>query len=142
MENGKWKMENEPGSQSSDLDTQFSDVADGAWYGDAVSWAAGSGIVSGIGGGRFDPDAPVTREQIAVMLMNYVRYKNYALRSTADAATFADDTSISTWARDAVRSIQRVGVIGGKPGNLFDPQGVATRAEVATIFLRLAEALG
>jgi len=73
--------------------------------------------------------------------MNYVRYKNYALKSAADGAAFADDASISTWARDAVRGMGRAGVIGGKPGNLFDPQGIATRAEVATIFMRLTEVL-
>jgi len=139
MENGKLKIENDP--QPSTHNSQFSDVAAGVWYYDAVAWAADNRIVSGLGVDRFGPDVPVTREQIAVMLMNYVRHSNSILRSTVSEAAFADDAGISGWARDSVGRIQRAGIIGGKPGNLFDPQGVATRAEVATIFARLSEVL-
>ena len=117
----------------------FNDIVEGAWYYDAVLWAADKGIVSGVGGGKFDPNAPVTREQMAVMLWNYIQHKEYELKATAAGAAFADEEKISDWARDSVKSIQRAGIIGGKPGNLFDPQGVATRAEVATIFARFAE---
>jgi len=138
-----WRLAGEPeNSGSAAQNSEFSDVAADAWYHDAVSWAAANGIVNGVGNGRFDPDAPVTREQIAVILMNYVRGNNLMLRATVDAASFADESAISGWAGDAVRSIQRAGIIGGKPGNLFDPHGIATRAEVATIFSRLADVLG
>ena len=62
-------------SQFSTLNSQFGDVVADAWYADAVNWAAGSGIVSGYGDGRFGPNDAVTREQLAVMLYNYAKWK-------------------------------------------------------------------
>ena len=57
---------------------------------------------------------------------------------TSSEITFSDGYTISSWARDAVMNIQQIGIISGRPGNLFIPQGLATRAEVATVFVRLA----
>ncbi|MCL2816367.1 MAG: S-layer homology domain-containing protein, partial [Oscillospiraceae bacterium] len=113
--------------------SRFTDVSVGAWFTPAVEWAAAMGIVNGYGGGRFGPEDNITREQMAVMLMNYVNYKGYELptRVTTD---FNDETSIALWAYDAVKRVQAAGIVSGKPGNIYDPQGLATRAEVATIF--------
>lgn len=121
--------------------SRFSDVASGQWYTAAIEWAADNSIVSGVGGGEFSPNASITREQMAVMLDRYIQYKNYSLPQTSSASVFADDEQISSWAKDAVYSIQKAGVITGKPGNLFDPQGTATRVEVATVFARFVTAL-
>jgi len=135
-----WRLDGTPGSgdtQPAPQGPRFSDVAESAWFYGGVSWAARSGVVSGVGGGRFDPGAPVTREQMAVMLMNYFRFKGIGLNADTGAAAFADEAKISEWAKASVIAIQRAGLIGGKPGNLFDPQGSATRAEVAAIFSRI-----
>jgi hypothetical protein len=120
--------------------SRFSDVPAGQWYAAAVEWAADMGIVGGIGGDRFGPNTEITREQMAVMLYNYMKYKGFAVPSSS-AAAFADEAEISQWALEAVKVIQRMGVVGGKPGNLYDPSGMATRAEVATIFTRFIEAV-
>ena len=101
----------------------------------------GNNIVGGVGDGKFAPNATVTREQIAVMLMNYLSYIGRDLYERAARVTFADEEKISDWAKDAVSSVQQARVIGGKPDRLFDPQGNATRAEVAVIFLRIGELL-
>jgi hypothetical protein len=113
--------------------SRFTDVADGAWYAAAIEWAADKGIVNGIGGGQFNPSADITREQMAVMLMNYARHKGYVLPAE-QAAAFADEASVSPWALDAVKRVQAAGVVSGRPGHIYDPQGLATRAEVAAVF--------
>jgi hypothetical protein len=113
--------------------SRFTDVSVGTWYASAVEWAADMGIVNGVGDNRFNPDAEITREQMAVMLANYVWYKQYILPQ-GQTGTFNDEASISSWALNSVKIIQAAGIIGGRPGNVFDPQGTATRAEVATIF--------
>jgi hypothetical protein len=102
----------------------------------AVEWAADMGIVTGIGNNMFAPNANVTREQMAVMLYNYINFKGISLPVNNIPAAFADEGEISSWAINAVKSIQAAGIISGRPGNLFDPQATATRAEVATIFAR------
>ena len=106
----------------------------------AVEWAADKGIVNGTGDGdgKFNPETNVTREQMAVMLSNYIRYKQYVL-PTETMAAFTDESSISSWAFEAVKMIQSSGIVSGRPGNIYDPSGMATRAEVATIFARFVE---
>jgi len=136
MDNGQFTVDDDS------IPKAFSDVPEGAWYYDAVLWAADKGIVSGVGDGRFDPNAPVTREQMAAMLWSYIRYKEYVLKASINGADFADEAMISDWARDAVKNIKQIGIITGRPGNIFDQQGIATRAEVETIFQRLTEAPG
>ena len=74
------------------------------------------------------------------MLSNYIGHKGFTLRSGGFASSFDDAYAISSWAAGAVAEVQGAGIIAGKPWNLFDPQGLATRAEVATIFTRFIEA--
>lgn len=124
---------------SSDTISRFADVPAGQWYSGAIEWAANQNIVGGVGADQFNPDGSVTREQIAVMLYNYLRYKGYELPEGTETATFADEAKSSTWAKDAISAMQQAGIISGKPGNAFDPQGVATRAEVCTILARFID---
>jgi len=106
-----------------------------------VEWTANAGIVSGTGADRFSPDEPITREQMAVMLYNYLSYKGYTLKaSDENSQPFSDSASISGWAQNAVESMRRLGIILGKPGNLADPQGNATRAECSMVLKRIIEA--
>lgn len=122
--------------------SKFADVPADSWYYNSVEWAANAGIVSGTGAGRFSPDEPVTREQMAVMLNNYLSYKGYMLKTLVEnPQPFSDSASISGWAQHAIESMRNLGIILGKPGNLADPQGNATRAECSTVFKRIIEAV-
>ncbi len=104
-----------------------------------IEWAVKNKIVSGYGNGKFGPNDSITREQIALMMGNYAKATGYKMPATRQAIAFADEAKISPWAREAVKAIQQTGVIVGKTGNLFDPQGNATRAEASTILHRFVE---
>ncbi|MDR0813740.1 MAG: S-layer homology domain-containing protein [Oscillospiraceae bacterium] len=110
----------------------FTDVPDDAWYTNAVRWAAENGVVSGTGEGQFSPNANVTREQLALIL-----YKYRGSPAVADGdLTFADAQDVSAWAKTAVKWCFENKIVTGKNGNLLDPQGQATRAEVAAMLNR------
>ena len=119
--------------------SRFDDVTVGAWYAPAVEWAASVGIISGYGDNTFGPRDNISREQMAAMLANYIRFKGYSIPS-AQAAAFNDEENISPWAREAVRMMQGSRIISGYPDGSFGPQATATRAEVATIFAKFIEA--
>jgi len=119
--------------------SSFTDVSDSSAAMPYIEWAAANEIVSGTGGGKFSPDAAITREQMALMMVNYAKATSQTLYVTRQAVTFADDAKISSWAKDAVKAVQQAGIITGKTSNLFDPQGSATRAEASAILRRFAE---
>ena len=119
--------------------SSFTDVPDTNPAMPYIEWAVKNNIVQGIGDNKFGPDSLITREQMAVMMMGYAKATGYTLPVSQQATTFADDAKISSWAKEAVKAIQQTGVISGKPNNLFDPQGSATRAEAATILRRFVE---
>ena len=96
-------------------------------------------IVSGTGAGNFAPDVPVSREEIAVILANYQKSLGKVVSANEQTLTFADTAQIHSWAKDAVAYGTKAGLLNGKEGNRFDPQGSATRAEVATILQRLLQ---
>jgi len=123
------------------LPNPFSDVAEGTWYTDAVKWAAANGIVSGLGEGRFGPMEDVTREQLATILNNYANYAKMDLPTIGEYPGFADGKDIASYAKAAVERLSKAGIVGGKPGNNFDPRGNATRAEVASMLTRLTTAI-
>ncbi|MDR2089297.1 MAG: S-layer homology domain-containing protein [Clostridiales Family XIII bacterium] len=120
----------------------FDDVDGASWYGAAVNWAAEKDVVAGVGDGKFAPNDDVTREQIAVILYRYAQYAgtepqgNWAVR-----LDFADVRNISDWATEGAMYCYKDGIIAGKPGNLFDPQGEATRAEAAAMLHRFVESV-
>ena len=118
---------------------QFTDVPANKYYAKAAAWAYQNGIVSGTGNGLFSPGASITRQEACLMISKYLKYRGLTCRVKDDSGTFADDGSISGWAKDAVYEIRSYGIISGKPGNLADPKGTATRAEVATMIMRLDE---
>ncbi|MCQ1528575.1 S-layer homology domain-containing protein [Lutispora saccharofermentans] len=104
-----------------------------------IEWAFKNKIVQGIGGGKFDPGSYITREQMAVMMVNYAKATGCKLPASRQAVAFADGTKINLWAKDAVKAIQQAGIIIGKPNNLFDPAGEATRGEASAILRRFVE---
>lgn len=111
----------------------FSDVPASAWYADVVNWGVSQGIVSGYGDGRFGPDDLITREQVAVMLDNYIKAMQSELEIVEALQPFADQTQISDWAAAAVGRMQQFDIINGRDANMFAPQANCTRAEAATL---------
>ena len=118
--------------------SSFYDTDTNAWYFGAVEWAAGQGLVNGIGGGNFAPNQTITRQEMAVLLYRYISSRGMVLPQGA-IAPFIDQDNISPWAVDEVRAIQAAGIISGHPDGRFAPQDTATRAEVATIFAQFLQ---
>lgn len=98
-----------------------------AWYAVPMAWAVGEGISDGS-----SPESNITREQIAALLFRYARAK----AGTGDLSAFRDGDSVSAWARTAMTWAVEQGVFRGRAGNLLDPQGPASRAEVAAVLAR------
>ena len=119
--------------------SNFTDVKNDAYYMGYIEWASNNGIVNGVGGGKFAPDQSITREQMAVIMLNYAKAIGFTLPKVQTENTFADNAKISAYAKDAVKQMQMAGVISGKNGNLYDPQGTATRAEVSAVLRRYVE---
>ena len=119
-------------------ESTFADVAANAWYADAVNWAAEKGYVSGVGDGKFAPDASVTREQMALILY---RYAGSPDASGMAQKEFADSSSVSAYAVDAIRWAVHEGLISGMENNTLAPQGTATRAQVAQILMNFHQKL-
>ncbi|MCL1849599.1 MAG: S-layer homology domain-containing protein, partial [Clostridiales bacterium] len=119
----------------------FTDVSEDAYYNHAVSWAAANGVVSGYGDGRFGPEEDITREQMAAILLNYELCMDRIPNDVLADRHYSDWDEISDWAKNAVNRLTMQDMIAGKPGNLFDPQGKATRAEFAAILERYVNAV-
>jgi len=123
----------------SGLSNPFSDVAGGQYYRDAVIWAAANGIVAGIGNGKYDPDANITRQDLAVILYRYAQWAGIELPVTQDYTGFTDDAHVANYAKDAIEAFFKAGIINGYPDGSFQPNGTATRAEVAAMIHRFFE---
>lgn len=132
-----YRLEDSPSAAQAD----FADVAAGAYYAGAVAWASANGIVTGYGDGTFGPDAAITREQLAAILYRYAQYLGLEVSQTADLTGYGDAADISEWAQQAFAWAVREGLISGMDDGTLAPQGTATRAQVATILMRLCEKL-
>ena len=118
----------------------FADVDSGAWYAQAVTWAASSGVVSGVSDMRFVPENNVTREEIAVMLYNYAVLLGLDTKPAGDVGdTGLEGETVSPWAADAMAWAVEKGLLNGRAGGGLEPQGIATRAEVAAILMRMIQ---
>ena len=123
--------------------TPFTDLTND-WYQDAVLWAYQTGVVAGTSSTTFEPDRPVTREQIAVILMEYVTrvLKLERTWAPADLSGFPDAGSVSDWAKDAMADAVGLGLISGASNGgqtYLEPQGSATREQVATILMEFCK---
>ena len=117
----------------------FSDVADDAWYADAIVWADQNGLLEGYEGETFDADTVITREDVAVMLYAYELY-NGAEEVTDAELTWADAADVTEDAVAAVAYCTESGLMNGVTETEFAPDGSATRAQCATVLVRLFEA--
>lgn len=115
----------------------FNDVALDSYYMPYIAWASENNIVSGTGSNNFSPDVPLTRDEMSVILYNYILYNNKELPEIKDAVVFDDDVQISQWARNAVYALQKAGLLYGKKNNLFEPDEKATRAEATVLINRV-----
>ena len=112
----------------------FSDVADDAWYAKSAAWALANGIVEGYGDGSFGPNDSLPREQLAVILYRYTLLIDQGPQGAwLIQLPFSDGADISEWATEAVTYLYLNNITNGKPGNVFDPQSTASRAEAATM---------
>lgn len=120
----------------------FPDVAPDAWYAPGVAWAAEAGLVKGYDDGRFGPEDPITREQLATLLF---RYAQHIGRNTAgrDSLTgFSDGDTVSAWAQDAMAWTVDSGVLTGLPGDVLAPAVTTTRAQAAAMLQRFCRSGG
>ena len=131
-----WRMEGSPVPKGKN---SFTDVEAGKWYTDAITWTAENGIFAGYGKDKFGPDDPITREQLAAIFYRYADYKGYDLTVKGNLDKFKDADKITDYAKAAMLWAVGSGLVKGKSGNLLDPQGTATRAEIAAMLHRFIE---
>lgn len=131
-----YRMEGSPVCGST---TGFTDVVVNSWYGKAVIWATENGIVKGTSTTTFSPNDPVTREQIATILYRFTAYKGYPVAALQSVSSFADASTISPFAQEAMQWAYAAGILQGRSGNLLAPVATASRAEVATMFMRYSQ---
>ena len=120
----------------------FNDVLENEWYSDAVKWASDCDLVNGMEEGRFCPQGSITREQMAAILYRYAKYQGKNVSGTGDLSAYPDGNEVSGWAEDAMCWAVEKGIIGGlqtEKAVILMPQGNATRAQVATIFMRFIQ---
>ena len=131
-----WRME---GSLAPKGENSFTDVEAGMWYTDAITWANTNGIFTGYSMDKFGPDDPITREQLTAIFYRYADYKGYKLTVTGNLDKFEDADKITDYAKMVMQWAVGNGLIKGKAETLLDPQGTATRAEIAAMLHRFIE---
>lgn len=114
----------------------FTDVKADSTFRPYIEWASKKGIMEGTGNGKFEPDRAITREEIAVIFVNYAKATGYSLPVTREATTYADSSSIQSVYKSAVTTMQQAGIMMGKSYNKFNPTAIATRAEVSSMLHR------
>lgn len=122
-------------------ENKFTDVADGAYYENAVAWAVKNGIVMGVSDTEFAPDENITREQMAAILFRYAKYKELdtSAGENTNILSYTDFDDISEYAVTAMQYTAGTGLIAGKSQSTLNPLDLATRAEAATVFTRFAD---
>lgn len=131
-----YRMENEPQTGK----CAFTDVESGSYYENAVAWANENGIVSGISEDCFAPNEPITREQMAAIIYRYAAFKGYDI-TTSSNTSYTDNDNISDYAKDAVIWAAEKSVMTGNTDGSFAPKANTTRAQVASVFMRMVENL-
>ena len=134
-----WRLVDSPAGEAP---VDFADVDPAAWYGEAVRWAAGQGIVGGYGNGNFGPNDPVTREQLAAILYRFAQHMGYDTEGQADLSGFTDLAQVSTYAREAMAWCVDAGLLSGTSPTTLSPRGQATRAQTAAVLMRLCQGYG
>lgn len=131
-----YRLEGEP---TVDTNASFTDVTTGAYYEDAVAWAAANGIVTGYSDSEFAPNNAITREQMAAILYRYAQYKGIDTTEAeqTNILSYTDAANVSSYAKTPMQWAVGTGLIGGMTADTLAPQGQAVRAQVAAIMTRL-----
>ena len=129
-----WRSEGKPAASAQ---TSFTDVPAGAYYAEAVRWAAANGVVKGVSSTEFGPSKNITRQELVTILWRLAAKKGL---NTSNAGLtvpeFADRSQIAAWAAEAMSWGCTRGILTGKSANRVDPTGTATRAEAAAMIVR------
>ncbi len=120
--------------------SKFYDVDIDKWYGKSIAWVSEIGVMSGYDNGNFGPNDEVTREQMAVILSNYIKYKNIVIPKDNSDVSFSDKDTVSSWAISSVEDMKRYGIMSGVGENKFAPKSSANRVEVASVFMKFVKA--
>ena len=127
------------GSPAVDGGSAFTDVSGGDWFASGVAWASANGIVTGYGDGRFGPNDPITREQMAAILYRYAGFAGQSTTGQADLSGYTDAGRVSPYAAEPMGWAVDQGLITGVSAGTLAPGGSATRAQVATILMRFCQ---
>jgi len=134
-----WQLEGKPVVNYA---MTFEDVAQDAWYAEAVRWAASVGVVEGYSDEAFGPEDSITREQLAAILYRYEQHRGGGFKgSWMFRMDYTDLADVSDWAYEAMCWCTMNPIIEGKPGKLLDPKGTAARAQAAAMLHRYCEVL-
>lgn len=124
-----YNLEGQPGYTSGH--TPFEDITPGSWYYNAVRWSEENGIADGTSATTFEPNAPVTREQVATFFANYAKFKNNYSGAQSDLSKYSDRNKISAWAKENISWAVNYGLMSGTSETTLDPQGTCIRAQLA-----------
>lgn len=130
-----YRMESEPAASAA----RFSDVKNGEWYTKAVAWASENGIVNGISDSEFAPEDNITREQMAAIIYRYIKFKgeDVSVGENTNILSYDDAEDISEYAIPAFCYVGGAGIMSGRTQSTLNPTGTATRAEAATVIMRM-----
>ena len=134
-----WRM---AGSPVVNYAMDYTDVAQGQWYSEAIRWAASEGIVGGYGNGLFGTNDPITREQFAAMLYRFAQEQGYdvSIGENTNILSYTDVADLSEYAIPATQWAVGAGIINGTgDGSTLTPQDQATRAQAAVMLMRFCE---
>ena len=135
-----WRMAGSPDMEDKIWGYPFADVDATAYYGTAVYWARLNGIAGGYDDATFGPNAPINREQMAVMMYRYAQYMGYDTTQGGMAIReYADYGQVSPYALEAMDWANATGIVTGTSESTLSPQGQATRAQAAAMFTRFCE---
>lgn len=129
------------GNYEKATECKFKDVSENDWYFDSVAWGEANGIILGISDSEFAPNEKVTREQTALILSRYAKFKDCFTENYSDLSGFEDANEISDWAKDAVKWAVGEGIITGMTDTLISPKTTLTRAQAATLLMRFFKLL-
>ena len=132
-----WRMAGEPSAVAAG----FADVAADSYYAKAIAWAAKNGIIEGYSASSFGPNDAITREQLATVLYRYAKYLGYTTTGSS-LSGYYDASRVSSWAKDAMGWAVKNGVVTGLSSTWLNPNGTASRAEAAQMFMNFYEFLG
>ncbi len=131
-----WRLEGEP---VVNYLMQYEDVAEGLWYSEAIRWASAEGIVNGYGDNTFGPNDLLTRQQLAAILCRYALSDGRDVSAQADLSAYADGEKVASWATDAMAWAVKAGLLETDENGLLDPNGNASRKEIALLMKTFCE---